>query len=255
MSEPRLSQITLALVWLTRLPLGRFLPAPPPVLASSLWAFPIAGAVAGLIGAGALLLAAAFGLPPLMAALIAVGAQVWLTGGLHEDGLADFADGMGGATREKRLEIMRDSRIGSYGALTLGLATALRVAAIAALPAGTAAIWLVATGALSRAAIVAVLRALPPARSDGLGRGAGQASSAATNIALALGAGACLIATLLTPVGFWGFCALILGAVAAVAALARKARRALGGQTGDVLGAAQQIAEITVLVILAAMLS
>lgn len=255
MSEPRLAQITVALLWLTRLPLGRFLPAKPPVLSAALWAFPLAGMVVGLAGASALILADTLNATPLIAALVAVSVQVWLTSGLHEDGLADFADGMGGGTREKRLDIMRDSRIGSYGAVTLGLATAMRVAAISALLIHAAAIWLIAAAALSRAAIVMVLRALPPARSDGLGRGAGRASLSAALIALGIGVGACVIATLLTPVGFWGMCALILATGAATILLGNRARCALGGQTGDVLGAAQQLAEITALVVLAALLS
>ena len=108
-----------ALVWLTRLPLGRFLPGTPVPLARAAWAFPLAGLAVAMAAAAVLLLADTLGLSAAIAAILAVGMQVWLTGGLHEDGLADYADGCGGATRARSLEIMRDSRIGSYGVLAL----------------------------------------------------------------------------------------------------------------------------------------
>lgn len=245
----------LALCWLTRLPVGRFLPDPAPQLQSALWAFPLAGLVVG--GAGALVLALALwlGLTPLIAALLAVGAQIWLTGGLHEDGLADLADGMGGATRERRLEIMRDSRIGSYGALALGLTTALRVAALAALPPMAAMIALVALSALSRAGIVAVLRWLEPARGDGLGRGAGRPPAGVVAWALAIGLMPFFAASLwpLTFPPMAGLAA-VLGCFCGQILVGTKAKRVLGGQTGDVLGAVQQIGEVTALVALAAIL-
>src|SRR5690606_31782388 len=152
-------------------PLGQFLPAAPPHLAQAAWAFPLAGLVVGLAGAAVLALGGLAGLPAMLAALLAVGATILATGGLHEDGLADLADGTGGATREKRLEIMRDSRIGSYGVLALILAVGLRAAAIAALFGQP---WLAAAGmvglaAASRAGMAAGLRLMPPARAGGLG--------------------------------------------------------------------------------------
>lgn len=257
MPDPRLllAAPLLSLCWLTRLPVGRFLPDPAPKLQDALWAFPLAGMVVGGAGALVLTLALLVGLTPLIAALLAVGAQIWLTGGLHEDGLADLADGMGGATRDRRLEIMRDSRIGSYGALALGLTCALRVAALSALPPVAAAIALVALGALSRGGIVAALRWLEPARGDGLGRTAGRPSGRITAVALAIGmipffvASLCLFAL--------PFHAGLLSALACLGAqilIGIKAKQALGGQTGDVLGAAQQIGEMTALVALVALL-
>ncbi|WP_181180926.1 adenosylcobinamide-GDP ribazoletransferase, partial [Paracoccus sp. FO-3] len=144
-----LAQAALALVWLTRLPVGRLLPASPPTLAQAAWAFPLVGLAVGFIGAAVLGLAALAGLPGMVAALLAVGAMILATGALHEDGLADCADGSGGATRERRLEIMRDSRIGSYGVLALVLVTGLRVAAIAALVAQP---WLAAAAVAGLAA-------------------------------------------------------------------------------------------------------
>src|SRR5581483_1985388 len=111
-----------ASLFLTRLPLARLLRAPPPASAEALThalrAFPLVGAAIGLIAALVYWVAALFGLAPLPGALLAVGATVLLTGGLHEDGLADCADGFGGGRdRDSKLAIMRDSRIGSYGVL------------------------------------------------------------------------------------------------------------------------------------------
>ncbi|MBF0335337.1 MAG: adenosylcobinamide-GDP ribazoletransferase, partial [Alphaproteobacteria bacterium] len=122
-----------AAVFLTRLPLPHLRdPARP--LAACMWAFPLVGAVLGLT-AGACFAGLASLLPPLPAALVALALLVLATGGLHEDGLADLADGFGGGRdRDHRLEIMRDSRTGSYGALAVGFSLALRAAALAALP-------------------------------------------------------------------------------------------------------------------------
>lgn len=244
----------LALLWLTRLPVGRFLPRPAPTLQSALWAFPVAGMVVGALAGLVLVMAWWLGLPPVVAALLAVGAQVWLTGGLHEDGLADFADGMGGRTIEKRLEIMRDSRIGSYGALTLGLVMALRVAALAALEPVVAIAALVSVAAFSRAGIVLALYLLPPARSDGLGRGAGRPSRAMLAATLAVGFAAFVVASFcdVWPVGILVIAA-PLSCLAAQGLVEIKAQQKLGGQTGDVLGAVQQAGEVAALLAIAAL--
>jgi adenosylcobinamide-GDP ribazoletransferase len=215
---------------------------------------PIAGALLGLGGALPFLLALRFGEPPLVAAFLGVGAGVALTGALHEDGLADVADGFGGGVaRERKLEIMRDSRIGAYGATALMLSLGLRAASLAALAATPflAVLAMIAAGAISRCACLAPLVLLPPARTDG----AGQSASFLTRyearpaflLALAFaflptlgGAslGACLKAALLAGLLVWGLC--------------RLARKQIGGQTGDVAGAAQQAAEIAVLLVFAA---
>lgn len=233
----RLAEAALALGFLTRLPFGRDL-SPLPSLAASVWALPLAGLVAAAPGAALLAMA-----PGAVAAILAVAACAWLTGGLHEDGLADFADGMGGRDPARRLEIMRDSRIGAHGALALGLVTALRIAALAALPFAGAAF--LALAMLSRAGM-AVLMTLPPARRDGLGAGAGRPRLAV----LATGAAAAVLAAMLL-IGP-GRAGLAVPAVAlAQAAVALTAARRLGGQTGDVLGAAQQAGEAAGLAALA----
>ncbi|MGA2795449.1 MAG: adenosylcobinamide-GDP ribazoletransferase [Roseiarcus sp.] len=211
---------------------------------------PIAGAILSAIGALALGLADAMGLPPLVCAALAVGTLVIVTGALHEDGLSDVADGFGGgATRERKLEIMRDSRIGAYGAAALALSLLLRVAAVSALLGqglGAAAAGLILAGAASRAAALAPLALLSPARADGLGAGAGRLDGGG---ALAAGTTALIVAVLLGlgGVGF-GRAILALGlALAAALAITAIARRQIGGQTGDVAGAAQQMAEIACL--------
>ncbi|WP_158814721.1 adenosylcobinamide-GDP ribazoletransferase [Methylocapsa sp. S129] len=211
---------------------------------------PIAGAVIAAIGALALWLGHALGLPPLVCATLAISVLVLVAGALHEDGLADVADGFGGGkTRERKLEIMRDSRIGVYGAAALALSLVLRIAALSALlehSLAAAAAGLILAAAASRAFGLLPLALLPPARADGLGASAGplEASSA-----LAAGMTALIVA------GVLGLSALGLGrailalalALAAAIAMTMVARRQIGGQTGDVIGATQQFAEIACL--------
>ena len=211
------------------------------------WAAPVAGAAVGLIGALALALTGLIGLPPLMRAGLAMAALVAAAGGLHEDGLADVADGFGGgATRAMKLEIMRDSRIGAYGALALTLALILRVGALtAALDGGfwRASLSLIAVAALSRAGALTPLALLGPARVDGAGAAAGRLEPGA----LAAAWGSALVIALALGLVSLGIAHAIVAALASGAgawAMAALARRAIGGQTGDVAGAAQQVSEI-----------
>ncbi|MDR5652858.1 adenosylcobinamide-GDP ribazoletransferase [Ruixingdingia sedimenti] len=241
MADP-LAHLRLALMVLTRLPAGR-LAAPPP-LGAAAWAFPVAGAIAALIPAGVFALAFA-ALPPLLAALLALAAGMAITGALHEDGLADLADGFGGGrTRERKLEIMRDSRIGSYGVLALILSVGLRAGALAAAPdAGAGALALVAVGTASRAPLAAVMAALPPARAEGLAAAAGAPSVPVWALSVALGLGALLA----LPAPGLSLAALAL----AVLAMAWLTRRQIGGHTGDSLGATQQAGEVALWLVLA----
>jgi adenosylcobinamide-GDP ribazoletransferase len=211
---------------------------------------PIAGAVIGAIGALALWLAHAFRLPPLVCAGLSVGVLVLVVGAMHEDGLADVADGFGGgATRERKLEIMRDSRIGVFGAAVLMLSLTLRVAALSALleySIGAAAAALVLAGAASRAFMLLPLALLAPARPDGLGASAGRLEASG---ALAAGIAALIVGFVLG-LGVLGVGRALLAlasALAAALAMTGIARRQIGGQTGDVAGAAQQLAEIACL--------
>ena len=232
------------------------LPLPGPAEASGpafsdfAWAAPLAGALIGLIAALVLAIALRLGLPAGLAAVAAVATLVLVCGCLHEDGLADFADGLSaGRSREERLAIMRDSRIGAFGATALTLALVARVAAIAALAGGGwghAAAALVLAGAASRLGALVPLTALAPARSDGLGASAGRLPSAAFLAAAAATAAVGLV----VGVAALGVVRALLAAVLAAAAaggIAVLAQRRLGGQTGDVAGAAEQAAEIAVL--------
>ena len=170
-----------ALRFFTRLRMGQAGPGAPLDIDRIAWAAPVAGAVVGLMGGLVLGVTVLLGLPVLLRAGLATAAIVAMTGALHEDGLADVADGFGGgATRARKLEIMRDSRIGAYGAITIALALILRVGALAAALDGgfwRAALSLTLVAALSRAAALTPLALLPPARSDGAGAAAGRLNS------------------------------------------------------------------------------
>lgn len=254
----RANEVALAVAFLTRLPTpGADWRVP---LMTAAWAFPLAGALAGgLAGAVAEGLFAA-GLGPLLAAGLAVGASVLLTGALHEDGLADTADGIGsGRDRLRSLEILRDSRIGTYGVVAVVLSLLIRVAALAPLlsaaggPGVAALAWALA-GAQGRAGGVLFARLCPPARTDGLGAEAGRPSRPRVGGALALPLSAALAWDLLAgrpplmPV-------LLIAGLLPLLWLGRLALRRLGGQTGDVLGAAMLSVEVAVLVLLAAVLT
>ena len=219
-----------ALMLLTRLPVGRLLPACP-AAAECVWAYPLVGVVVGGVGAAVLWLARAAGLSPALAAVLALAATALTTGALHEDGLADTADGFGGGrTREAKLAIMRDSRIGSYGALALVVTFALRAIALTAT--SRPVVLLVIASVLGRAGMLLLLMLLSPARQDGLAAGLRQRRWEAFVVGLLLAAPTAAI----QPVSA---CAalIVVGIVAWLAA------RQVGGYTGDVLGAAEQLVE------------
>jgi len=211
-------------------------------------AFPIVGALIGLVGGIAFVIADGLGLPGLVAALIAVAITALLTGALHEDGLADMADGFGGGrTRDDKLRLMRDSRIGAYGVLALLLVIAIKVGAIADLKSvGAAIAALIAAGATSRAALPALMRWIPPARADGLSAMAGKPDREHVWTGFAI---AVVISVVLLS---WTGVVALLAAAAGGLLVAWLAKRQIGGQTGDVLGGAQQVTELLFLLGLAA---
>jgi adenosylcobinamide-GDP ribazoletransferase len=247
-----LADLSLAASFLTRLrPPGTPPDLTPGRLAGAVRAFPLIGAGVGLAGGIVYALAYWLGLPPFAAALCAVAATALATGALHEDGLADTADGLGGGqTAEDRLRIMRDSHIGAFGVLALVFSVGLRTAALATLgtPALVAAA-LIAGGAGSRALLGPLMRRLDPARADGLAVNAGRPSEEGALTAAVIGAAFALL--------FLGLGTGIVAAAAAcvaAAAVGQYARRGIGGYTGDVLGAAQQAAEVAILLVAAAAL-
>src|SRR5579863_3625043 len=133
--EDRAEELKASIVFCTRLPLLRATPLAGNAIAKAAWAFPVAGLVVGVTGAIVYALAHKFGLPAWPAAALTVAATMFVTGSLHEDGLADTADGFGGGkTCEQKLAIMRNSRIGVYGVCALAMSLLLRVCALASLP-------------------------------------------------------------------------------------------------------------------------
>jgi adenosylcobinamide-GDP ribazoletransferase len=251
-----------SLRFLTRLPVPTLGPDDDfsrlPDLARQAWAFPLAGAVVGLLSGATFWLASWIGLAGLPAAALAIAAGIVATGALHEDGLADTADGLaaGGGT-ERRLSVMRDSRIGAAGATALVLSIVLRVAALSAISevsAGLAAAVLVAANAASRAAALAPMTLLAPARSDGIGVAAGRPSRSALAAASCIAAAFAVI--LLIPFGnaVLPLAGMLAAAVAALVVV-RAAATSFGGGTGDVAGAAEQAAAIAFLLAAAAAVS
>jgi adenosylcobinamide-GDP ribazoletransferase len=246
-----IDDLRLATALLTRVPMPHPDGAMPAGLARAQRAFPLVGAMIGLVVGLVGLSLLAMGIPPLAAAALALGASAALTGALHEDGLADVGDGFGGGRdRAAKLLIMRDSRLGTYGAIVLLVGFSARLSALASLPAAAVVPGVVVTYALARAAIPVLAASLPFARDDGLGKSAGRPETASAITAVII---AVVIALLCLPAKE-ALLALTVTAAAA-AAMAWLAWRQIGGVTGDVFGAAEQVAETAVLVMLAARLS
>jgi adenosylcobinamide-GDP ribazoletransferase len=248
-AENILRDIRLSLVFFSRLPVPRH-GLDGARLADAIWAAPVAGWAVALAGAAVFAVAEHVGLAAAPAALLAIAATMLVTGCLHEDGLSDTVDGFGGGrTRERTLEIMRDSRIGSYGAAALVLSILLRWTALAELASPSAAFAaLIAAHGASRAILPTFMRRLPRARTDGLSAGAGEVDRATAGVALALG-----VLSLL----FLGLAPAILGAILLAGlffAFRWLCMSKIGGQTGDTVGALQQLAEILVLLIASAAL-
>jgi adenosylcobinamide-GDP ribazoletransferase len=204
------------------------------------------GAAVGAIGGAVYWIAHSLSCPPALAALCALVAMILATGALHEDGLADFADGLAGDSKERSLAIMRDHEIGTYGVIALLLSLAMRATAITLIAEPRAVMAaLIAADAASRLSAVLIMAALPPARSDGMSASVGSPTAGLAAIALGV---TFVIAWLLLPFGV----ALLLIVSAGVSAivLGRVALTRLGGQTGDVLGASSQICECLALIVL-----
>ena len=248
----RLTELKLGFMFLTRLPLRHDAPVAKGELAQALWTAPLVGIVVGLAGAITFSVVLAWHVPLLLAAVLTLAVTTVLTGALHEDGLADVADGFGGgATRERKLEIMRDSRIGTYGVCALILSFLLRVFAIAELGDNATVLpALIAAHAGGRACIPVFMQIVPPARADGLSADAGAPSSAVSLAAALIGAMA-LVACL----GIKAAIVALLLLVAVGVCIAWLCWRQIQGQTGDVLGALEQAGEMIVLLVAAAIIA
>lgn len=237
--------LQLATIFLTRLPWRYDGDCSQTALSRATKAFPLVGLIVGGFSGMSWILALTVGLPSSIAAFIAIAMTAILTGALHQDGLADVCDGFWGARdKARKLEIMRDSRIGSYGVLALILVVALQGLSLGSLNdplLGFSVI--VGAAAISRAAMTVLLHALPAARDDGLGRSMNAPSRQDVAISLSLAiivAIACfglvsaamilVICTLL----YWG--------------ISRLSLHHIGGQSGDVCGATQQVLETAILI-------
>jgi adenosylcobinamide-GDP ribazoletransferase len=242
--EQRTEEFKASLAFSTRLPLAHLQSAKG--IANAAWAFPVVGLIVGLIGALVYLLAHRLGLPAWPAATLSVVATLLVTGALHEDGLADTADGFGGGdSREKKLDIMRDSRTGAYGVCALVLVLLLRIGTLASFTDAHGVVWaLIASHSAARAAMVMLMWLLPPARSDGLSFAAG--GPPGQGVAAAAAIAVIVLLFCLHPVR-GAMAALVL--IATVALMAWLAMRQIDGQTGDVLGATEQVGEIAVLLV------
>jgi adenosylcobinamide-GDP ribazoletransferase len=242
------ADLEVSVMFCTLLPLAPAMPVASGDIARASWAMPVAGALVGALGALAYWMAVRLGLPPPVAAALALAGGMVVTGCLHEDGLADTADALGGDNRERRLAIMRDSRLGTYGACALLMSLLLRWSALASLAdARAVALALVAAHAAARAPLPAFMALVPPARSDGLAASAGpppQGAVAAGGLLGALALGLCL--------GPIAAVAALVVLTAAAILVARVSVKAIGGHTGDVLGALEQVNEILVLLVAAA---
>ncbi|MCY4208479.1 MAG: adenosylcobinamide-GDP ribazoletransferase [Roseovarius sp.] len=209
------------------------------------WAYPLAGLPPALLASAVAMVANWMGLPSMLVALLALTALIFSTGAMHEDGLADMFDGFWGAqTADKRLEIMKDSHIGAYGAIAIAVSLFARWAGLwlvfdFSLFNGCAAMMCAAM--LSRASMPLLMSYLPNARNSGLSHSVGRAPAKTACL------GAAIALALSFPLAGWAVMSAVFWAALATMAIGAIAQRKIGGQTGDVLGSAQQLSEIAVL--------
>jgi len=235
----------LAVQFMTRLPVPEDLPYSEARMAEATRFFPLVGALVGGVAVCVFWLTA-FVFPPVVAAILAIAATMLVTGALHEDGLADAADGLGGGTtREKALAIMRDSAVGTYGVVTLGVTLLLTIAALSLMPEFVAGAALWAGHVISRYAAVLVIFQLPYARGDDAAKFPAPSVSKEGHLYAALVAGAAFVALWI----FVGAAALSGVLVAGILgfAITWLYQRKLGGFTGDCLGATQQMTQLGLL--------
>jgi adenosylcobinamide-GDP ribazoletransferase len=235
-----------AVALLTRVPVGARRLGPTSLARGVPW-FPVVGGLIGVVIAG-MYAGGRLILPPLGAAGVALGAGLFLTGAFHEDGLADSADALGGGrSKEETLRILKDPAHGTYGVLAIVLSVVLRVAALASLDGWAALAVLPAAHTLSRGASAALLWVMPVATESGLG------ASSSAGVTRRGVAGAMVTALVLaaSSLGPWAIPATVLAVLGAVGVGVLSMRR-IGGLTGDILGAAQQVAEILVILLGAA---
>tara|TARA_X000000368_G_scaffold151198_1_gene119202 strand:- start:707 stop:1471 length:765 start_codon:yes stop_codon:yes gene_type:complete len=242
-----LKNLRLALSFLTRLP-GGIHPANQSDLGSSVPWFPVIGVLIGLISGSFFWVLILF-MPPLVASVLAIGFSILVTGAFHEDGLADTFDSFGAFNAERRLEIMKDSRIGTFGTLALLINVTLSVGALTSLEGEEGFLAIILAHTLSRVASIIVLTTVKPAKQEGLGVSYSLFSSRLKVILVAS-----FFVLLSSSVGLFGLISSV--AILLIAFCSKSiAVSKFGGTTGDFLGAVQQIANATVLVIASATFS
>lgn len=247
LSPPQLwNDLLIALSLLTRLPVPEADWSSDGHAARAAWAYPVAGLIVALPSLLIVTLLHNMGCPAPVSALVFLATVTLASGAMHEDGLADCADGFwGGWDPVRRLEIMKDSAIGAYGVLALIFVTGIKWAALSALLTSALPIWqLLVPPLLSRTLMVGTMYALPHARADGLSAQTGRPDFTATAAAFGVASISCLIA----PLQLWPV--VVIGVLVAIG-VAVLARRKIGGQTGDVLGATQSVSEAAMLATLA----
>lgn len=251
----RLAELTLdlklAIGFLTRIPVRLRTAPSAQEQTRALRLYPLIGAALGAFGGLVFAIAEGLNLGSGLAAVLTLAAIIVLTGGLHEDGWADCADAAGvPKDRARRLEVMRDSRLGSFGTIALFFSLALRAVALASLAGPVLALSaLIAVHAVSRAFFPLAMALLPPARSDGLGA----ALAPPDRLTIGVAAGLALIIALVTLGWSSGILVFLVSLVGGLVFLGL-ARHAFGGYTGDVLGALQQVTEIIGLLTLVALI-
>lgn len=216
--------------------------------AAAAWAYPLVGVILGVVLAAVVPLMLGVGLPAGIIAGLILALSVILTGAMHEDGFADSADALwGGWDPARRLAIMKDSHIGVYGVCAIALALLLRwMALVIVISMGAYWVAFIAVGALSRTSMVVLMALLPNARSDGLSRQVGRPPQAAVWLAIGLAAGIALLCGYVWLLPVAGIATFTCGLIA---------RAKIGGQTGDILGATQQVTEIAMLLALVVILN
>lgn len=248
----RIEEFILTIGFLTRVPLPKALfttAGSGPSLTDACWGFPLVGLLVGAVAGGVIVASTALGLGVFLAVLLSLLATVMITGALHEDGLADFSDGLGTPDRDRALEVMRDSRSGSFGILGLFFSLSLRAAALFTLltmqdwQVSEIIIIMASVHMLARTAMAGMLL-LPLARADGMAATAAKEGGSYYRPFFAVLIGLALSLSLLGPLpGLVLFIAAIIGA----GLIGGWACHRLGGVTGDVYGAGEQVAEIFLL--------
>jgi len=249
---PRLSDdVVMGLRFFSRLPTGDR-PFEKPNLDRIAMSLPFTSLVIGFLPALLMMLSAWATMPSYFAAAIGVAAMIVATGAMADDAIADSADGLfGGATIERRLEIMKDSRHGTYGVAALGLYLLFRVTAVGAVaatnPVAAAGIWLAAT-VLGRSGSLWLSVELPNAREGGASASVGRVG----RISFFIGAAFAAVLALVLAAPFTSFIAVVLAIVAAIgvaSAWVWGCRRLVGGQTGDLIGALSALIEVAALAV------